>query len=244
MKIKDKYKVIYNKRIKNDIYLLSLIGIRNAITNPGQFVEVTIPGVFLPRPFSVAYSSQEEFWLAYKVVGEGTKMLSKYNTGDFLEILTGLGNGFDLNVKMKKPLLIGGGMGIAPLYYLAIALKDKGIEPKILLGYKKEEDIFFFNEFKENFKSVQVMTEDNSCGEQGVVTDVMNKIDYDYFYACGPKTMLKAINDIALTDGEFSLEAHMSCGIGNCKCCSMETTSGMKTLCKDGPVLKKGEIIW
>lgn len=236
-------KIVDNIKISaTNIYRMTIANIKDDIV-PGQFVNVTVPGVLLPRPISVADYKNDELSLIYRVVGSGTETMSQMNKGDKLTLLTGLGNGFDLNAQTNRPLVIGGGMGAAPLFYLIKGLKKKGKNPKVLLGFKNGEDEFYRGQFKRITDNIEVSYDDD--GE--LVTNLLENLDesdYDYFYACGPKPMLKAVSDISLTDGELSLESRMACGIGMCKCCSIETNDGMKTLCKDGPVLKKGTIRW
>ena len=239
---RDTFKIVSNLKIAPDVFAMKLLGDTSAIKNPGEFVNISIPGKFLQRPISVSNWDDESLDIIYKVVGGGTEILSKMKENDELTLLTGLGNGFDLTVDTKKPVLIGGGLGEAPLYKLAIELKKLGKSPKIIIGFRTEEDVFFFKEFVKLFPTYITV---DSRGE--LVTDILQNLGpdgYDYFYACGPKPMLKAICDMALTDGEVSMETRMACGIGQCKCCSIETNDGMKTLCKDGPVLKKGQVRW
>ncbi len=250
MKTRDKYSVLSNELInKNDVYEMILDG-NSYFIEPGQFVNVYVPGKFLARPISVAYhNDMDRLYLVYRVVGEGTEEMSNMKEGDSLDILTGLGNGFDMSVDTKNPLLIGGGTGVAPIYDLACHLIDKGIEPSILLGFRNREDAFYLDKF-EQIADVYVAYEYDK--KYKYVTDYIKDFNegsdyaglYDYFYACGPMPMLKAVNDVILTDGEVSLESRMACGIGQCKCCSTETEEGMKTLCKDGPVFKKQAVKW
>jgi len=245
MKIKDTYQISWNEKIAKDIYLMELYGDTSAIQGAGQFVNVYIPGKFLPRPISISDFDRTKLHLVYKAVGEGTDIMSQMKKHDELTLLTGLGNGFDLEVPAEKPLIIGGGMGVAPLYQLAIDLKEQGKDATIIIGFRSEEDIILYEELKCQFPTT--LTLETSMEEPKLVTDVLSKLTedgYDYFYACGPKPMLKAVCDMALTDGEVSLESRMACGIGQCKCCSIETNDGMKTLCKDGPVLKKDMVRW
>lgn len=249
MKLKDKYRIIANEPINNNnIYEMVLEGNTSAIENPGEFVNMTVPGMYLPRPFSIADYDSRNIWLVYKVVGEGTEIMSQMRENEEVDLLTGLGNGFDLTVSTKKPVLIGGGTGVAPLRCLAKALKQKDAEPIIIAGFKNYDDMFYYHEhFERQYESYLTLEQDDHL-EYGIrVTDILQKLDpndYDYFYACGPKPMLKAVSELALTEGEVSLESRMACGIGQCKCCSIETNDGMKTLCKDGPVLKKSMVRW
>jgi len=242
MAVRGEYGILHNEPVNNGIFQM-IIQTGPLNIEPGQFVNVTIPGVFLPRPILVANYSQGLLSLIYRVVGEGTELMSGMKQGDNITIMTGLGNGFDLNAKTEKPLIIGGGLGVAPLHYLAVKLKEQGLDPTILLGFKSMEDAFYLSKFQNRLPETEVALE----SEGKLVTDLLKELppdSYDYFYTCGPKPMLKVINDIVLTDGEFSLEERMACGIGQCKCCSIQTNDGMKTLCHDGPVLKKGLVRW
>lgn len=236
-------RIYQNMKIsKSNIYRMIVENVEGNI-KPGQFVNVSVPGFLLPRPISVADYRSNQLSLIYRVVGEGTSRLTEMKKGDKIKILTELGNGFDINANAQKPLLIGGGMGAAPMFYLTKELKKNGLKPKVILGFKDLSDAFYQGQFKKVVEDLEIAYDSDGV----LVTDLLKNLseeDYDYFYACGPKPMLKAVNDIALTDGEFSLESRMACGIGMCKCCSIETNDGMKTLCKDGPVLKKGSIRW
>lgn len=253
VKRKEECKIIKNEPLNlNGVYEMSLKSNNSFDIKPGQFVNVRIPSKFLARPLSVSFINNQVMDLAYKVVGDGTKEMSCMKPGDKLEILTGLGNGYDLSVDTKRPLLIAGGTGAASIFYLAYELKMSGINPKVILGFKSEDDMFYINEFINLLGDDVTITLENKPNKSdyayfikgNLVTDVLDKIDYDYFYACGPKPMLKAVCEQSLTDGEVSLESRMACGIGQCKCCSIETNDGMKTLCNDGPVLKKGLVRW
>ena len=234
------YKIVENQEINKSIYEILLEG-ENTNIQPGQFVNVRIPNQFLARPFSIADFDKNQMHIVYKVVGRGTEILSKEKVGNNLKVLTGLGNGFDLDEQTTKPVLIGGGTGVAPIYYLARKLLEKGIDPGIILGFRSKEDSIYLEKFQA-FKNCWIAYESDHL----LVTDYLKEMEknYDYFYACGPKPMLKAISELTEMDGEVSLESRMACGIGQCKCCSTETTEGMKTLCKDGPVLKKRLVKW
>ncbi len=246
MKRIDEYSILSNERInENDVYEIILVGNSYGI-KPGQFVQVRLPGKFLSRPFSIAYHTDDTIHIVYRVVGSGTEAMSNLVEGEKLTLFTGLGNGFDLEVDTKNPLLIGGGTGVAPLYDLLCSLIDRGIDVKVLLGFRNENDSFYVSKFEELAPSY-VSYESNE--KYRYVTDYIKEfheegIDYDYFYGCGPKPMLKAVNDVILSDGEVSLEARMACGFGQCKCCSIETNEGMKTVCKEGPVFKKTLVKW
>lgn len=242
---RDSFRIESNEMVANDVFEMKLIGDTSAIKTPGQFVHITVPGVFLPRPISISDYNENSLDIFYKVVGKGTDIMSEMNPGENLTLLTGLGNGFDLNVPCEKPLLIGGGLGVAPLYKLAVELKKRGKDATIITGFKTEEDVILDQKLNDLYLTY-VALENN--GKYRLVTDVFEHLpnieQYDYFYACGPKPMLKAVCDNLDIDGEVSLESRMACGIGQCKCCSVETEDGMKTLCKDGPVLKRGQVRW
>lgn len=246
MKKRDSFVIESNKLIAKDVFEMVLCGDTSAIQQPGEFVNVTVPGKFLSRPISVSFSDERSVTLIYKVVGEGTEILSQLKPNQELVLLTGLGHGFNVDVDTKKPLLIGGGMGVAPLYKLAFELKKRDKDATIITGFRSREDVILYEKLCELYPT-HVTLEDALHLNEKRVTDLLQHLtleDYDYFYACGPKPMLKAVCDMALTDGEVSLESRMACGIGQCKCCSIETNDGMKTLCKDGPVLQKGLVRW
>ncbi len=238
------FKIISQENIAKDVYLLKLLGNTSGITASGQFVNIKLNGFYLRRPISVCDYDENSLTLIYKVVGEGTKALSEYSVGTELDILIGLGNGYDLTVSGDKPLLIGGGVGVPPLYNLCKKLVLEGKKPTVVLGFNKAEEVFFQKEFQNLGANVFVTTVDGSLGTKGFVTEVIKKIDYSYFYTCGPEPMLKAIYNATETSGEFSFEERMGCGFGACMGCSCKTKYGNKRICKDGPVLKKEEIIW
>jgi len=213
------------------------------IRAPGQFVNVRLDGLYLRRPISVCDLGEDELTLVYKVVGKGTQKLSESKKGDEFDVLTGLGNGYDLSKSGDKPLLIGGGVGVPPLYYLAKKLIEKGARPFVALGFNRKEEVFFAREFEALGAAVKVATVDGSMGEKGFVTNILPE-SYSYFYACGPEPMLKAVYKATATEGELSFEERMGCGFGACMGCSCKTLTGNKRICKDGPVMKKGEILW
>ncbi len=215
----------------------------SGITNAGQFVNVQIDGLYLRRPFSVCDYDGNSLTLIYKVVGKGTEILSRAKKGDKFDMLTGLGNGYDLQNAGDMPLLIGGGVGVPPLYNLAKRLIKQGKSVSVALGFNTEKEVFFVEEFKNLGCRVFVATVDGSAGKKGFVIDALPE-KYSYFYACGPTSMLKAVYDKTITDGEFSFEERMGCGFGACMGCSCKTLFGSKRVCKDGPVFKKGEILW
>ncbi len=231
------------ERLAENVYKSVFAGDTSGITCAGQFVNVKIDGLYLRRPISVADKTDGELTLVYKTVGKGTTALSVAAVGTTFDVLTGLGNGYDLSLSGKKPLLIGGGVGVPPLYYLAKKLIEKGVTPTVALGFNRKEEVFFVKEFKALGAKVLLATVDGSAGEKGFVTGVLPQ-DYSYFYCCGPEPMLKAVYNATKTDGEFSFEERMGCGFGACMGCSCKTITGNKRICKDGPVLKKGEILW
>ena len=223
---------------------MTLLGDTSALSAPGQFINIQLAGKFLRRPISVCSYDAESIRIIFKVVGKGTEQLAAMNPGETLDVLTGLGNGYDLSDAGEAPLLIGGGAGVPPMFGLARALKEKGITPTVILGFNTAEEVFYEKEFSDLGVKTFVATADGSVGEKGFVTDVMPKIDYTYFYTCGPEPMLKAIDKVAKTGGQLSFEERMGCGFGACMGCTCETKYGNKRICKDGPVLRREEIIW
>ncbi len=238
------FKVKSNKPLTEDVYEMILLGDTSGITNCGQFVNLKIDGNYLRRPISVCDYDDNSLTLIYKVVGEGTLKMSQYQSGKEIDILVGLGNGYDLSVSGDKPLLIGGGVGVPPMYNLCKKLINQGAKPTVILGFNTKKEVFYEAEFKGLGANVIITTVDGSYGEKGFVTDVMIKVDYTYFYTCGPMPMFKAIEKTAIGAGEFSFEERMGCGFGACMGCSCKTKYGNKRICVDGPVLKREEIIW
>ncbi len=228
----------------SSVYKMLLKGDTDDITSSGQFVNLKLDGLFLRRPISVCDSENGLLTLVYKVVGKGTEKMSKMCAGEKLDILTGLGNGYDLEKSGDTPLLLGGGVGVPPLYMLAKKLIEKGKKVSVILGFNTKDEIFYEEEFKALGADVTVATADGSYGVRGFVTDAMKDIDYSYFYTCGPEPMLKAIYSTSKTSGQFSFEERMGCGFGACMGCSCHTVTGYKRICKDGPVLEKEEILW
>lgn len=233
-----------NEKIAKDVYLMTLSGDTSKITSPGGFVELELPGLYLRRPISVCDVEGDTLTLIYKVVGVGTDAMCKYGSGTKLDLLTGLGNGFSLYADTKNPLLVGGGVGVPPLYMLCKRLIEKGVRPSVILGFNTKDDVFYKDEFEALGVKVTVTTADGSYGIKGFVTDALDAHTYDYTYACGPIPMLKALYDRAGVGGEYSFEARMGCGFGACMGCSIPTKNGMKRVCKEGPVFKKEEIVW
>ena len=225
------------------VYKMVLSGDTSAITSAGQFVNVQLSGKFLRRPISVCDVNGDELTLVYKVVGAGTKQMSEMKPGDTADVLSGLGNGYDEAKAGERVLLLGGGVGVPPLYLLAKNLLKAGKTVSVVLGFNKADEIFFEDEFKALGANVTVTTADGSYGVKGFVTDALPD-SYDYFYTCGPEPMLKAVYKATNTSGQFSFEERMGCGFGACMGCSCKTVTGYKRICKDGPVLEKEEILW
>ena len=225
------------------VYKMVLFGDTSAITKAGQFVNVQLSGKFLRRPISVCDVNGDELTLVYKVVGAGTRQMSEMQVGDTVDVLSGLGNGYDEAKAGEQVLLLGGGVGVPPLYLLAKNLLKAGKTVSVVLGFNKADEIFFEDEFKALGANVTVTTADGSYGKKGFVTDALPET-YDYFYTCGPEPMLKAVYKATNTSGQFSFEERMGCGFGACMGCSCKTITGYKRICKDGPVLEKEEILW
>lgn len=235
--------IISNLKIAKDVYRMRLRGDMSEIKHAGQFVNIKIDSLYLRRPISVCDVKGDILTLIYKTVGEGTERLSKMDEGERLNTLMGLGNGYDMEKSGERPLLIGGGVGVPPLYMLARLLVADGKKPTAVLGFNTKEEVFLEDEFRSLGIDVRVTTADGSYGTRGFVTDAL-PTEYDYFYTCGPEPMLRAVYDRTQTDGQFSFEERMGCGFGACMGCSCKTKYGNKRICKDGPVLEKGEIIW
>ena len=233
-----------NKQIAQSVFKMILLGDVSDITASGQFVNIKIDGLFLRRPISVCDYSENTLTIIYKVVGKGTEVLSSLTEGAKLNTLVGLGNGYDLGKTQHSALLIGGGVGVPPLYNLCKKLIANGKEVSVILGFNSACDVFYEDEFKALGAKVMVTTADGSYGIKGFVTDAFDHLSYDYFYTCGPEPMLKAVYNKTETSGQFSFEERMGCGFGACMGCSCKTKYGNKRICKDGPVLLKEEIIW
>ena len=233
-----------NECIALNTYRMELEGDTSDITAAGQFVNIKLDGFFLRRPISVYDCDEERLGLIYKVVGKGTEYMAGLKKGAKLDILTGLGNGYDLTKSGDRPLLIGGGAGVPPMYYLCRKLIAEGKKPAVVIGFNKADEIFCEEEFKKLGADVIIATADGSVGVKGFVTDAIKDMDYTYVYTCGPEPMLKAVYNSINTSGQFSFEERMGCGFGACMGCSCETKYGRKRICKDGPVLEKEEIIW
>lgn len=221
-----------------------LTGDTDWITAPGQFVNIKLQGFFLRRPISVCYAEDDKLTLIYKIVGKGTEALAAMVKGERLDILTGLGNGYDTAKSGKCPVLIGGGAGVPPMYGLAKKLISEGKRVQVILGFNTVDEVFLAKEFNDLGAEVQITTADGSAGLKGFVTDALKNTDYTYFYACGPEAMFKSIEKIAMTSGQYSFEERMGCGFGACMGCSCKTKYKSKRICKDGPVLEREEIVW
>lgn len=237
------FSIISNEKIAQGVFKIKLKGDTSAITSAGQFVNVKLDGLYLRRPISVCDYEKGFLTLIYKVVGKGTEALSKLNSGE-LDLLVGLGNGYDISVSGDAPLLIGGGVGVPPLYNLAKALISKGKKVTVVLGFNRKEEVFYKTEFEDLGARVIITTVDGSLGIKGFVTSAMSVLEYSHVYTCGPEPMLKAVYKECKTSGQFSFEERMGCGFGACMGCSCKTLYGNKRICKDGPVLFKEEIIW
>lgn len=238
------YSVKSNIKIATSVYKMELLGNTEGLTKSGQFINIKIDGMYLRRPISVCDCESGVITIIYKVVGKGTEVMSTMKEGTKLDILTDLGNGYDLSKAGNRPLLLGGGVGVPPLYLLAKKLIAEGKKVSVVLGFNTKDEVFYEDEFKALGASVTVTTVDGSYGTKGFVTDAMDEIDYTYFYTCGPEPMLKAIYKTAKTSGQMSFEERMGCGFGACMGCSCKTITGYKRICKDGPVLEKEEILW
>ena len=238
------FEIKENVALTDSVMKMTLSGDTSDITAPGQFVNIKLDGFFLRRPISVCDAKEGELTIIYKMVGKGTEAMGKMQAGTKLDILTGLGNGYDRSLSGDKPLLIGGGAGVPPMYLLCKKLIAEGKSCSVILGFGSADEIFYEDKFKELGANVLVTTVDGSYGIRGFVTNAMSEVDYTYFYTCGPEPMLKAIYDASTTSGQFSFEERMGCGFGACMGCSCETKYGKKRICKDGPVLVKEEIIW
>lgn len=242
---KENFTIEKSEKLTDDVYKMTLCGDTSAITAPGQFVNIELDGLYLRRPISVCDIDGDRLTLIYKVVGKGTEQMCAMKQGETLDLLTGLGNGYDTSKSGKTPVLIGGGVGVPPLYLLAKTLIREGKHPKVILGFNKASEIFCENEFRALGIDVFITTVDGSRGVKGFVTDAQKYCEnYSYTFSCGPEPMLKAVYSASFTDGQYSFEERMGCGFGACMGCSCKTKYGNKRICKDGPVLEKGEIIW
>lgn len=238
------YEIVSNEKLAKSIYKMVIAGDTSAITAPGQFVNLKLDGLFLRRPISICDYDETTITLIYKVVGEGTEQMAGMTVGEKVDVLVGLGNGYDIQKSGEKALLIGGGVGVPPLFNLCKKLLAAGKTVTVVLGFNTKEEIFLEEDFKALGATVLVATADGSYGVKGFVTDAMKDVVYDYFFTCGPMPMFKAIEATATTSGQYSFEERMGCGFGACMGCSCKTKYGNKRICKDGPVLTREEIIW
>jgi len=239
------FEIKENMKLAKDVYKMILSGDTSDITKPGQFINIQLDGFYLRRPISVCDYDDKTVTIIYKVVGKGTEVMAKMKSGEKLDVLTGLGNGFDVTKTGDVPVLVGGGVGVPPMYNLAKVLVEEGKKPIAILGFNKAEEVFYKDEFEALGVKTYVTTVDGSVGIKGFVTDALGEIEnYTYICTCGPEPMLKALYNACKTSGQFSFEERMGCGFGACMGCSCKTKYGNKRICKDGPILEKEEIIW
>ena len=238
------FTIVSNVALTDSVYKMVLEGDTSAITAPGQFVNIKLDGLFLRRPISVCDYDGQTLTIVYKSVGKGTEAMSAMVPGTKLDILTGLGNGYDLTLSGETPVLLGGGVGVPPMYNLAKKLLAAGKKVSVILGFNTKSEIFYEEEFNALGCEVTVTTVDGSYGVKGFVTTALETMDYSYFYTCGPEPMLKALHKASKTSGQMSFEERMGCGFGACMGCSCKTLTGYKRICKEGPVMQKEEIVW
>ncbi len=236
--------VVENLPLTRDVWQMRLAGDTSAFTAPGQFAALRLEGFFLRRPISICDWDGNGMTLLYKVVGHGTDAMTRLEPGAAVDILTGLGHGYDLAPSGPSPLLVGGGVGVPPLYGLCRRLLAQGKAPRVLLGFNTASEVFYADAFQALGVPVQVSTVDGSHGTTGFVSDLMQGLSYDYFYACGPMPMFRAIEAVAATSGQYSLEERMGCGFGACMGCTIKTRLGPKRVCKDGPVFHREEVLF
>lgn len=237
------FKISLNEKLVDNVYKMVLVGDTSDITACGQFINIQLDGLYLRRPISVCDCDESSVTIIYKIVGKGTEQMSKMSVGEHLNVLSGLGNGYDLSLAGDRPVLLGGGVGVPPLYMLAKKLVDMGKKVSVILGFNTLSEVFYEQEFKELGCGVTVTTVDGSYGVKGFVTNAYPE-NYTYFYTCGPEPMLKAVYKTTTTSGQMSFEERMGCGFGACMGCSCKTITGYKRICKDGPVMHKEEILW
>ena len=238
------FKITSNEKIARDIFKMTLAGDTSAITAPGQFVNIKLDGFFLRRPISVCDCVGENLTLIYKTVGHGTEQMSRVAAGDELDLLTGLGNGYNTKKSGGSPLLVGGGVGVPPMYMLCKELISEGKKVTVVLGFNSKDDVFYEDEFRALGADVHIATADGTYGTKGFVTDVIKNLQYTFFYTCGPEPMFRAMHKMMKTPGQYSFEERMGCGFGACMGCSCKTLTGNKRICKEGPVMESEEIIW
>ena len=237
------FEIIENVPLTDSVMRMRLKGDTSEITRPGTFVNIKLDGLYLRRPISVCDVEGDVLTIIYKVVGRGTEQMKGMSSGR-LDVLTGLGNGYDTSLSGERVMLLGGGVGVPPLYLLAKRLIGEGKSVHAVLGFNTKSEVFYEDEFRKLGAEVTVTTADGSHGTKGFVTAAMDGADYSYFYTCGPEPMLKAVYKASSTGGQFSFEERMGCGFGACMGCSCKTVTGYKRICKDGPVLEKEELLW
>jgi dihydroorotate dehydrogenase electron transfer subunit len=239
------FEIASNRRLAEDIYEMRLSGFTGSGCLPGQFINIKLDGFFLRRPISVCDCTPGNITIIYKLLGRGTAKMSELCPGTRLDVLTGLGNGYDIDKAGERPLLVGGGVGLPPMYLLAKRLIEAGRKVSVAAGFASKSGVFYEEQFKRLGAGVYIATADGSYGVRGLVTDAMAQCpDFDSVCACGPEAMLRAVYDFADVPGQFSFEERMGCGFGACMGCSCETKYGSKRICRDGPVLFREEIIW
>ena len=240
------FEVVRTERIAYDVYRTVIEGTTTADIRPGQFINIKLDGLYLRRPISICDCVGSQITIIYKTVGEGTEKMSEAPVGTEWDVLVGLGNGFDVSkCKGDTALLVGGGVGVPPMYMLCKQLLAAGKRVIVVCGFASRGDVFYEEEFKRLGAEVHIATANGTYGKKGFVTDVIKELSgYDYFYACGPIPMFRAMEEVVVTDGQYSFEERMGCGFGACMGCSCETKYGNKRICRDGPVLDRGEVIW
>ena len=236
------FTIISNIPLTDVVYQMVLEGDTSAITNCGQFVDLRLPEKYLRRPISVCDYDHKTLTLIYKAVGSGTQLMTTLPHGTMLDVLTGLGNGYDTSLSGDRPVLVGGGVGVPPLYNLCKKLIAEGKHPQVVLGFNTGDEIFLANEFRRLGVDVHIATADGSVGTKGFVTDVIKTLSYTYFYSCGPMPMFRAMEQVMTTSGQYSFEERMGCGFGACMGCTIQTNAGYKRVCKDGPVFYREEV--
>ena len=236
------FTTVSNEALTDVVYKMVLEGDTSAITNCGQFVDLRLPEKYLRRPISVCDYDEKTLTLIYKVVGSGTEIMAGLPVGTKLDVLTGLGNGYDTSLSGDRPVLVGGGVGVPPMFNLCKKLIAQGKHPQVVLGFNAASEIFLADEFQALGAGVYIATADGSVGIKGFVTDVIRNLGYTYFYACGPMPMFKAMEQVMTTPGQYSFEERMGCGFGACMGCTIQTTNGYKRVCKDGPVFFREEV--
>ena len=235
------FEIQSNEQIAKNVYRMQLAGDTTGIL-PGQFVNIRVQGQFLRRPISVCNIANGILTITYKVVGVGTEAMSHLPIGTQLDVLTILGNGYDLSKAGDEPLLVGGGVGVPPMYMLARQLREMGKTVRVILGFNTQDEVFYEEEFRALGCDVTVTTVDGSHGVKGFVTNALDG-QQSYYYTCGPLPMIKALLQAAGTNGEVSMEERMGCGFGACMGCTIQTTQGPKRVCKEGPVFPAEELI-